>query len=142
MLADANGITVDQLGKEGPEAAAKLPKIAVVDDDPAVCNALKFSLELEGFALQTYLSAAEALRAGELDECDCFVIDQRMPEMTGMELIEALRRLQLFAPAILVVSYPNSAVSAWASKAAVPIVEKPLLGNALFERIREACALS
>ncbi len=133
---------LDQVVKGGDEAAAKRPKVAVVDDDPAVCNALKFSLELEGFAVRTYCNAAEILRSSEIDSFHCFVIDQRMPEMSGMELIEALRDRRLFAPVILVVSYPNSAVSKRAAKAAIPIVEKPLLGNALLERIREVCERS
>jgi two-component system, LuxR family, response regulator FixJ len=132
----------DEVVKAGQEGVAKRPRVAVVDDDPAVCSALKFSLELEGFAVRTYCNPAEILRTRELGCFDCFVVDQRMPEMSGIELIEALRRRHLLAPAILVVSYPNSAVSERAAKAAIPIVEKPLLGNALVERIREACELS
>ncbi len=131
----------DQVVKGGQQAAARRPIVAVVDDDPAVCSSLKFALELEGFAVRTYPSAAEVLRAGERDPCDCFVVDQRMPEMTGLELIEALRRRHVSTPAILIVSHSSAAVSGRAAKAAVPIVEKPLLGNALVERIREACGL-
>jgi two-component system, LuxR family, response regulator FixJ len=135
-----------QIVKESPQTVAKRPVVAVVDDDPAVCSSLKFALELEGFAVRTYPSGAEVLRvevlrAEKSDACDCFVIDQRMPEMTGMELIEALRRRQISTPAILIISHPNATVSARAASAAVPIVEKPLLGNALTERIREACGL-
>ena len=36
----------------------RLPIVAVVDDDPAVCGSLKFSLELEGFAVRAYASGA------------------------------------------------------------------------------------
>jgi len=124
---------------EGPQATAKRPMIAVVDDDPAVCGSLKFALELEGFAVRTYHSGAELLRGGDLEGFNCFVVDQRMPGMTGMELVEALRKRELSTPVILIISHPNAALSARAQKAAVPIVEKPLLGNALVERIREAC---
>jgi len=123
-------------------AAAKRPIVAVVDDDPAVCSSLKFSLELEGFAVFTYRNAVEVLCANGINDCSCFVIDQRMPGMNGMELIEALRRLQVSAPAILIISHPNAALSARAAKAAIPIVEKPLLGNALTECIRAACRLA
>jgi FixJ family two-component response regulator len=132
----------DQVGKGSRDAAAKRPKVAVMDEDPAVCSAVKFSLELEGFAVRTYCKAAEILHASEIGSFDCFVIDQHMPEMSGMELIQALRRRQVATPAILIVSRVNAAVSARAAKAAIPIVEKPLLGNALVERIREACELS
>ncbi len=128
---------------EGPQGAskamAKQPIVAVVDDDPAVCGSLKFALELEEFVVRTYHSGAELLRAGDLEGFNCFVVDQRMPGMTGMELIEALRKRQVSTPVILIISHPNAALSARAQKAAIPIVEKPLLGNALVEHIREAC---
>jgi len=124
---------------ESPQATAKRPMVAVVDDDPAVCGSLKFALELEGYAVRTYHSGAELLRGGDLEGFNCFVVDQRMPGMTGMELVEVLRKRELSTPVILIISHPNAALSARAQKAAIPIVEKPLLGNALVERIREAC---
>jgi two-component system response regulator FixJ len=135
----ASGIGLGSAMTEDPKGAAKRPIIAVVDDDPAVCGSLKFVLELEGFAVRTYHSGAELLHAGDLNDCNCFVIDQRMPGMTGMELVEVLRDRLVLTPAILIISHANAALSARAQRAAVPIVEKPLLGNALVERIREAC---
>lgn len=123
----------------GTAAAARRPIVTIVDDDPAVCSSLKFSLELEGFIVHTYRNAGEVLQAHDLESCDCFVIDQRMPQMTGMELIDALRRRGNHTPAILIISHPGDALSSRAAKAAIPIVEKPLLSNALVERIREAC---
>jgi FixJ family two-component response regulator len=62
-----------------------------------------------------------------------------MPEMSGMELITRLRDRQVLTPAVLIVSHANAALSARAAKAHVPIVEKPLLGNALLDYVREAC---
>jgi two-component system, LuxR family, response regulator FixJ len=124
-----------------PQSAATQtsPIVAVVDDDPAVCNSLKFSLELEGFRVRTYGSGPALLRAGDLEACDCFVIDQKMPSLSGLETIATLRSRSLSAPAILIVSDPSAVVGARAAAAKVPIVEKPFLGNALVERIREAC---
>jgi two-component system, LuxR family, response regulator FixJ len=117
----------------------RLPIVAVVDDDPAVCGSLKFSLELEGFVVRAYASGAELLDDADFAECSCLVVDQRMPQMTGMELIDRLRERQVLTPAVLIVSHPNTVLSARAAKAHVPIVEKPLLSNALLECIREAC---
>jgi FixJ family two-component response regulator len=115
------------------------PVVIVVDDDPAVCNSLKFSLELEGFAVRAYHSAKELLDSDDFGDCRCFVVDQRMPAMSGMELIAKLRQRNVTTPAILILSHPNPALNARAAIAEVPIVEKPLLGNALVDRIREAC---
>jgi len=113
--------------------------VVIVDDDVAVCRSLKFSLELEGFAVRFYGSAAELLDAGDLAACDCFVIDQRMPGISGMELIADLRDRNVLTPAILLISDPNRALTDRAAMADVPIVEKPLLGNALVDSIRQAC---
>lgn len=124
-----------------PQAASSLQPstVAIVDDDPAVCSSLKFSLELEGFKVCTYANAAELLRHRELGTFDCFVIDQRMPVMSGLELIATLRDRKITTPAILIISQPNPALSARAAQAKVPIVEKPFLGNTLVDRIRDAC---
>ena len=121
------------------QLAVHSPVIVVDDDDPAVCNSLKFALELEGFAVRTYRGGAELLEDGNFDDCDCFVIDQRMPGMSGMDLIARLRERKLATPAILIISQPSDALSARAAKAAVPIVEKPLLSNMLIDKIRVAC---
>jgi two-component system, LuxR family, response regulator FixJ len=119
---------------------ALTPVLAVVDDDPAVCNSLKFALELEGFSVRVYRSAAELLAAGLFHDYKCFIIDQRMPGMSGMELIAELRGRKVSTPAILIISQPNRVLSARAAEAQVPIIEKPLLSNALVDKIREACA--
>jgi two-component system response regulator FixJ len=124
--------------KPRPEAESA-PIVAVVDDDPAVCNSLKFSLELEGFVVRIYRSASELLAADQFRECGCLVVDQRMPEMSGMDLIARLREREIATPAILIVSHLNAALGARAASANVPIVEKPLLSNALVDKIREVC---
>jgi two-component system, LuxR family, response regulator FixJ len=124
------------------EVSKPPPVVAVVDDDIAVCNSLKFALELEGFSVRTYANGAELLRAGDIGVCDCFVVDERMPGMSGLDVIAEMRDRQISAPAILIISQPSARVSARAAKSSVPIVEKPLLGNALVDKIREACERS
>jgi len=122
------------------DSNAKSPVVAVVDDDVAVCNSLKFSLELEGFKVRTYAGGEALLRANDLAGCDCFVIDQKMPRLSGLDVLAKLRERGIATPAVLIISLPSASLSARAAKENVPIVEKPLLGNTLVERIREACA--
>lgn len=138
-MPNANAAMLNQADTKGIKVPAKRPLVGVIDDDPAVCGSLKFALELEGFAVCTFLSGAAFLHSRELDLCDCLVIDQRMPEMSGRDLIIEMRKRPLSTPVILIISQPNGALSAWAANAAIPVVEKPLFGNALVERIREAC---
>ena len=115
--------------------------VIVVDDDSAVRNSLKFSLEIEGFVVLAYASGTELLSGLDLPVCRCLVIDQKMPGMNGLDLIAMLRNRHISAPAILITSQPNGVLTERAARANIPIVEKPLLGNALMDRIRDACAL-
>jgi len=57
-----------------------------------------------------------------------------------LDLIGKLRDKAISTPAILITSHPTAELARRAAGANVPIVEKPLLGNALMERIRDACA--
>ncbi len=109
----------------------------VIDDDLAVRNSLEFSLQIEGLTVRSYATGAELLSAGDLDLCDCFVIDHKMPGMSGLDLIATLRDRQISAPVILITSQPSVSVRERAEKADIPIVEKPLLGNALLDKIRD-----
>jgi len=114
------------------------PLIVVVDDDEAVRGSLKFALEIEGFAVRTYPKGDDLL--GDLcrADCACFIIDQKLPGMNGLDVVAKLRKERIAAPVILITSQPTSVVQQLAAQAGVPIVEKPLLGNALIERVRDA----
>ena len=114
------------------------PIIAVVDDDAAVRNSLKFSLEIDGFAIRTYASAEELLGSGNLDNFQCLVVDQDMSRMTGLELVTALRAQGVKVPTLLISGRLTPAVTRQASVAGIPVVEKPFLGNGLIESIRAA----
>jgi two-component system, LuxR family, response regulator FixJ len=113
--------------------------VLIVDDDPAVRNSLKFSLEIEGFVVRTYASGRALLRDDDLPTCGCLVLDQVMPDMTGLDLLAALRSRAIALPAILITTHPAPALSLRAAAAGIGVVEKPLLGNALLEAIH--CAL-
>jgi FixJ family two-component response regulator len=119
--------------------AASGPVIIVVDDDPAVRYSLKFSLEIEGFLVRLYASGSELLGERDIPRCSCLVVDQRMSGIAGLDLICKLREQAISAPAILITSHPTAELARRAARANVAIVEKPLLGNALVERIRDAC---
>lgn len=125
-----------------PQLNLAVPRsvIIVVDDDPAVRNSLKFSLEIEGFLVRLYGSGSELLGEREMPRCSCLVVDQRLPGIAGLDLICKLREQSVSTPAILITSQPTAELARRAAGANVPIVEKPLLGNALMERIRDACA--
>ena len=81
--------------------------IVVVDDDEAVRDSLRFSFVIEGFAVRAFSSGQQLLAEMSLPAGDCFVVDQNMPGMSGLDLISNLRARNLTAPAILITSHPN-----------------------------------
>jgi FixJ family two-component response regulator len=117
--------------------AVQGPVVVVVDDDPAVCNSLKFALEVEGFVVRAYAGGGALLNAPNLAACDCFIIDQKMSGMTGLELAAALRKRDITAPVLLITSHPSVLLKDRAAKAGIAIVEKPLLGNTLLDKVRD-----
>lgn len=122
------------------EAALEKPIVIVVDDDPAVLKSLKFSLELEGFAVRTYADAVELLNEASLPASGCLVIDYHLPALNGLEVVRRLRSRQVGLPAVMITSYPSRTLREHAAAAGVPIVEKPLFNHALTDSIRAAMA--
>ena len=126
------------MNKQDTNAPDKHVVIVVIDDDPAVRSSLEFSLQTEGFEVQAYPSAAELLEQASLPACGCVVIDYFLPGMNGLELALALRERHVELPVILITTHPTRALRQSAAAQGIEIVEKPLLGNLLSERIRAA----
>lgn len=112
--------------------------ILIVDDDPALRSSLAFILQIEGYPTRTFATGAELLDEPTLPSSGCLVIDQRLPDMAGLDLIARLRRRAIRLPAILVTTHPSRALQQRAAEEGIPIVEKPLLTGALFQRINAA----
>ena len=79
---------------------AERQPVAVVDDDDAVRDSLRFFVETVGHPVVTFASGREFL-AHDGSGLACLVLDHHMPEMTGLQLAEQLRgggsRLPIFA---------------------------------------------
>jgi len=132
--------SVKQASKEQPVAAAaqsapRKPVIVIVDDDFAVRNSLAFALTEEGFLVRAYCSAEMLLNDALLSDANCLVIDQKLPGLSGLDLVGELRRRDISAPVILITTGPTAKVRRAATAAGIAIVEKPLIGDALFHEI-------
>lgn len=112
------------------------PILAVVDDDAAVRGALTFSFETKGYEVEAFADAESALRAAEGRPWRCLILDQRLPGMSGLDLLDALRSRHVNAPAVLITTHPSAATRARAAAAGVAIVEKPLLDEALSQAVK------
>jgi FixJ family two-component response regulator len=109
--------------------------ILLVDDDAALRSSLEFVLGIEGYAVRAYSRGCELLEEKNFPDHGCMVIDQRLPDIEGLQLISALRARSVNLPAILITTNPNRALRNRAQEAAVAIVEKPLLTGTLFQQI-------
>ena len=62
------------------------PVVYVVDDDTDVLGSLRFLLEIDGINVRTFRSGAALLNGSVNGNVDCFVIDYKMPAMSGIDL--------------------------------------------------------
>ena len=139
--------TVKQPSQDQPVAAAAQstpgkPVIVIVDDDFAVRNSLAFALTEEGFLVRTYCSAEMLLDGVLLSDASCLVIDQKLPGLSGLGLVDELRRRDVVAPVILITTGPTAQIRRAAAAAGIAIIEKPLIGDSLFNQIQSQIAKS
>jgi len=112
--------------------------IYVVDDDPDVLGSLQFLLETDGFDVRAFKSGAALLGDGASDDADCFVIDYKMPNMSGLDLVNRLRSLNIDAPIILITGYHDETLPGRAATAGVShVLRKPHLEESLVGHIRD-----
>ena len=113
--------------------------VAVVDDDDAVRDSLRFLLEIAGYSVATYGSAAEFLHEAPLADLACLVVDQHMPEQTGLQMVSRLRSQGVTLPVALITGSPSPDLIRLASELNVgSVMEKPLDDDALLEFIEHA----
>ena len=104
---------------------AKRQPIAVVDDDDAVRDSLRFSLETLDHPVVTFASGHEFL-AQDSAGLACLILDHHMPEMTGLQLAEQLQARGSRLPILLVTGLPSPSIVARAAELAIErVLKKP-----------------
>lgn len=115
--------------------------IHVIDDDPAVRHSLALLLETEGFRVRTHESARDFLGFVEHHENGCVVTDARMPEMSGIELMETMKAKNMSLPVVVITAYADVSLAVQAMKqGAFDFLEKPFDNEALLSCVRLALA--
>jgi two-component system response regulator FixJ len=115
------------------------PTIHVIDDDAAVRDSLAFLLDVQGFSSQIHESAVEFLDGIASYSLDCIVTDIRMPDMTGLELVEKLKELGFACPVIVITGHGDVPLAVEAMKAGVvDFIEKPFSDDVFLDAIRSA----
>jgi FixJ family two-component response regulator len=113
------------------------PRIAVVDDDPAVLKALSRLLRTRSFRTRTYGSGREFLAALETDIPECLIVDLQMPDMNGVELQQHLVSNGINIPTILITAHSDAVLQSH-DEGFVARLRKPLQEKALFDAIDRA----
>jgi two-component system response regulator PilR (NtrC family) len=86
-------------------SSAPLARVLVVDDEPGIRVMLSAALKREGYAVLLASDARTALAALEAGPVDVVVTDIRMPHMTGIELLDAAKRVDPSLSVIMMTAY-------------------------------------
>ena len=115
--------------------------VFIVDDDPAVRDALGLLLSLRGYRTAFFADGADFLHACSGDLRGCVLLDIRMPGMDGLSLQKVLCERGYTLPIIIITGHGDvdSAREAFRSQA-VDFLEKPLQEETLINAIEEALA--
>jgi len=115
------------------------PTISIIDDDPAVRDALWSLMESAGLAAEAFASAEEFLASPSRSGTTCLILDVRIPGMDGLELQRRLVASGWTVPIIFISAHAEAGVRERALKAgAVKFLEKPFNSAALLDAIDAA----
>lgn len=82
-------------------------KVLIVDDEEAIRNLLRLTLEDEGFDVQVALNGRDAIEKLRSEYFEVLLTDIKMPIMDGIELLKAARGLNPEIAAILITGFPS-----------------------------------
>ena len=114
-------------------------RILVIDDDEVVRKNFKAILELEGYNVDTAVTGKEAVDKSNANFYNLALIDIRLPDMEGTQLLTAMRDTVPKMVKMIVTGYPSqeSAVEA-VNMGADGYVVKPIMDTDEFlQKIRE-----
>lgn len=126
----------------------RLARILVADDDGAMRDVVAETLVTDGYDVtmtcsgRAILEAIEAIDSDDhvLHGVDLVVLDHRMPVMTGLDALKAMRAVARRTPAILMTSYPDPALTAEAARLDATVLPKPFcrsdLSRVVLEKLR------
>jgi two-component system, NtrC family, response regulator len=106
------------------------PCILVVDDEPNSLFGICEILTDEGYRVIPAQSGREALETLQTNSIDILITDEKMPDMSGMELLSEIKRISGEIPVILITAYGSVSMAVEALKqGAFYFFEKPIFNN-------------
>ena len=120
-----------------------MARLLVVDDDPDTVKIVSFRLQAKGHRVVGTTSAREALDAvASLGHPDVVILDVTMPDMTGLDLLAALRAIEGLdtLPAIFLSARVLPADIEAGRALGASYLTKPFIASALLASIEDALA--
>jgi len=115
--------------------------VYLVDDQPAVLQALARLLKSAGFTVQAFASARAFLDSGSAAAAGCLVLDLSMPEMSGLDLQQELARRASTLPLVFLTGHGDIDSGVRAMKlGAVDFLTKPVDDRRLLDAVQQALA--
>jgi FixJ family two-component response regulator len=125
------------------KAATEHIRVAIIEDEESVRDALVFQLSTAGFAVVAYSSAEELLESADAKDFDCVVADIYLPRMDGLQLQEELNRTITYASIVFITGHGDLSLGMHAMRqGAVDFLEKPIDDRALLSSIARGAHLS
>ena len=115
------------------------PLVLIVDDDESVRRSLRWLLASAGYAVATFESGTEMLEQGGTRGAACLLLDVCMPDMTGLEVKEALARGGHDLVTVFITGRDDVATGVEAMKCgAEDFLLKPFEEQAVLDAVRRA----
>jgi len=115
------------------------PTVFIVDDDPAVRDAIRWLMEQVKLKAQVFGSADEFLANFMPGTRGCIILDIRMPGMSGLELQERLKAARALIPIIIITGHGDVPIAVRAMKAgAIEFLQKPFNDQLLLDTVQSA----
>ena len=118
-----------------------MARVAIVDDDRSVLNALARQLRATGLEVWPFESGLEFLSAIETDLPDCLLLDIRMPGIGGFELQRRLQERGIRVPTVIITAHDEPQIRERVSALGAGFLSKPFSAQALRERMAEVCGI-
>ena len=124
-----------------PETPRSLGAVCLVDDHGEFRQSAAWWLESLGYAVTTYDDPQAFLDAGDPPPDACLLFDVRMPTMSGLELLDAVKARGCERPVIFMTGHADVPLAVEAmKKGAITFLEKPFQEAALEEALGLAFA--
>jgi len=121
------------------DPSPKSATVFIVDDDPAVRDAIRWLMEQVKLRVQVFASADEFLANYVPGTRGCLILDIRMPGMSGLELQERLKAAGGVIPVIIITGHGDVSIAVRAMKAgAVEFLQKPFHDQVLLDTVQSA----